>query len=253
MPVKTSSSNAGKGGQTRQRIIQQSAPVFNRNGFAGTSMSELMAATGLEKGGIYRHFESKQALAAAAFDYAWDAVSTPRWRGLEACTSYLEKLLLMVRNFVGQPVRSLPGGCPLLNTAVDCDDGDLVLRSKARAALNQWRSHVSGLVREAQAGGELRSEVNADAVAVSIIASLEGAIMMSRLEKSREPLQIIGKHLEEYLRELSVISTQLRRDPASQSSEDKELGQKYRYCNVNHSARQAFSPRKKPTEANLGT
>src|SRR5271163_3754272 len=89
-----------RGETTRRRIVEQSASVFNRHGYAGTSMSELMAATGLEKGGLYRHFKSKQSLAAAAFDYAWETVRAPRQRGLDDCNSFLDKLVLYVRNFV---------------------------------------------------------------------------------------------------------------------------------------------------------
>ncbi|AXC13705.1 Transcriptional regulator, TetR family [Acidisarcina polymorpha] len=201
--VKTGSS-LKKGDQTRRRIIEKSAPIFNQHGYAGTSMSELMAATGLEKGGIYRHFKSKRSLAGAAFDYAWEAVKIPRHQGIESCTSSLEKLLLLVRNFVEEPVKAIPGGCPLLNTAVDSDDGDSLLRSKVSSALAQWRAKISGLVREGQRDGELRKEVDPDSVAVLLIASLEGSVMMSRLEKSREPLRTVGKHLGEYLASLAV-------------------------------------------------
>src|SRR5277367_6558726 len=153
-----------RGNATRRRIVEQSAAVFNRHGYAGTSMSELMAVTGLEKGGLYRHFESKQDLAAAAFDYAWETVNEPRRRGLENCESSLDKLLLLVKNFVEQPPRSLPGGCPLLNTAVESDDGNLVLRSKARTALDQWRSSIAEIVRSGQRKRELRRDVDAAAV-----------------------------------------------------------------------------------------
>ena len=61
-----------KGERTRQEIIRRAAPVFNQKGYDGAALSDLMGATGLEKGGIYRHFASKQALAAEAFDYAVD-------------------------------------------------------------------------------------------------------------------------------------------------------------------------------------
>ena len=60
-----------KGDQTRERIIAKAAELFNQRGLEGTSMADLMKATGLEKGGIYRHFASKEAVAAEAFDYAW--------------------------------------------------------------------------------------------------------------------------------------------------------------------------------------
>ena len=59
-----------KGEMTRQRIIEEAAPIFNQRGYAGCSMQDVMEATGLEKGGIYRHFESKEELAAEAFKYA---------------------------------------------------------------------------------------------------------------------------------------------------------------------------------------
>ena len=52
--------------QTRQRIVAEAAPVFNQRGYAGSSLADLMKATGLEKGGIYRHFSSKEELAGEA-------------------------------------------------------------------------------------------------------------------------------------------------------------------------------------------
>ena len=192
-----------RGNATRRRIVEQSAAVFNRHGYSGTSMSALMAATGLEKGGLYRHFESKEDLAAAAFDYAWETVTEPRRRGLENCTTSLEKLLLLVRNFVEPLPRAIPGGCPLLNTAIDSDDGNAVLREKARGALDEWRSVIVEIVCQGMRSGELRSDVDPIAVAKIVIYSLEGAIMFSRLEKTREALFMIGKHLESYLRSLS--------------------------------------------------
>ena len=56
-----------KGEQTRQDIIHKAAPIFHQKGYDGAVLSDLMRATGLEKGGIYRHFESKEELAGDAF------------------------------------------------------------------------------------------------------------------------------------------------------------------------------------------
>ena len=200
----TETTKSVRGEATRRRIVEQSAAVFNRHGYSGTSMSDLMAVTGLEKGGLYRHFESKQELAAAAFDYAWETVNEPRRRGLEDCETSLEKLLLLVKNFVEQPPRTLPGGCPLLNTAVENDDGNPVLRGKARAALDQWRGSIAEIVRTGQRKRELRRDVDATAVATLVIASLEGAVMMSRMEQTREPLFTVGRHLAAYLESLKI-------------------------------------------------
>ena len=191
------------GERTRQHIVRQAAALFNQHGYAGTSMSELMAATGLEKGGLYRHFESKEALAVAAFDYAWESTVAPRVQGIENCATPLDKLLLFVRNFVKRP-GVVSGGCPLLNTAVDSDDGSPVLRERARAALARWRSGIAELVREGQVKGQLRKRIDPETVAVIMISALEGGIMICRLEKSREPLRAVGEHLEGYLRSLYI-------------------------------------------------
>jgi TetR/AcrR family transcriptional repressor of nem operon len=206
MDTSAPTNRSSKGDQTRQRIIQRAAQVFNRKGFAGASIADLMEATGLEKGGIYRHFESKQELAEAAFDYAWEAVSAPRERGMDEQTDSLEKLLLFVRNFVGEPPRTVTGGCPLLNTAVDCDDGNPQLRNKARAALSGWRFRIADLVKSGQKNGELRQTIDPNSVAVVMISALEGAVMMGGLEKTRQPLHIVGEHLTEYLLRLRVAA-----------------------------------------------
>src|SRR6266481_2178696 len=62
--------SATKGERTRERIIATVAPVFNQRGYAGTSLEDVMSASGLKKGGVYRHFESKDELALAAFEHS---------------------------------------------------------------------------------------------------------------------------------------------------------------------------------------
>lgn len=61
----------GKGTQTRAMILARVAPLFNKQGYFGASLSDIMQQTGLEKGGIYNHFKSKEQLALEAFDYAY--------------------------------------------------------------------------------------------------------------------------------------------------------------------------------------
>ncbi|HEX4488355.1 MAG TPA: helix-turn-helix domain-containing protein, partial [Terriglobales bacterium] len=67
-----------KGEDTRKRIVAEAAAIFNQKGYEGASLQALMEATGLEKGGIYRHFTSKETVAAEAFDYAWNAAKQAR-------------------------------------------------------------------------------------------------------------------------------------------------------------------------------
>jgi len=88
-----------KGEQTRREIIRKAAPIFNQRGYDGAALSDLMRVTGLEKGGIYRHFSSKQQLAAEAFDYAWKLAIDARLEGTQDIANTVDRLKLFVRNF----------------------------------------------------------------------------------------------------------------------------------------------------------
>src|SRR5712692_7436391 len=124
-----------KGEQTRQDIVEKAAPLFNQKGYEGTSLTDLMDATGLQKGGIYRHFSSKQELAAAAFDYSWLRAVNNRLDGVEDSANSVDRLKKMISNFVELRSELVPGGCPLMNTAVESDDGNPILRTRAKKAL----------------------------------------------------------------------------------------------------------------------
>src|SRR5258708_18429713 len=144
-----------KGQKTRERIVAEAANLFNQRGFEGSSMSDVMAATGLEKGGIYRHFSSKEELAAEAFDYAWKSAFETRIHDLEQVPNSIEKLKRFIVNFInGRP--AVPGGCPVLNTAVEADDGNLLLRDRVRAAWREWRDYLAAIF----AAGAQRQEIS---------------------------------------------------------------------------------------------
>src|SRR5262245_8529177 len=187
-----------KGERTRQEIIRRAAPVFNQKGYEGAALSDRMGATGLSKGGIYRHFRSKEALAAEAFDYAWAQTLRARVHDLDARANSVDRLKQLVANFVERR-GTIAGGCPLLNTAVDTDDGNEVLRERARKALEVWRSYVSEIVEEGIKAGQIHKHADAQKVATLLISSLEGAIMFARRTRSDEPLRVVQQHLDGYL------------------------------------------------------
>ena len=187
-----------KGQKTRERIVAQAANLFNQRGFEGSSMSDVMAATGLEKGGIYRHFSSKEELAAEAFDYAWKSAFETRIHDLEQVPNSIEKLKRFIVNFInGRP--AVTGGCPVLNTAIEADDGNLLLRERVRAAWREWRDYLAQIVAAGLKRKEIRPEVDAKQVATLIVSSLEGALMIARLERNKEALLTAQSHLERYL------------------------------------------------------
>jgi len=110
----------------------------------------------------------------------------------------IEKLKQLIANFVDH--RSpVAGGCPILNTAIEADDGNPVLRARVAKALRSWLSRLQVVVEQAQERGETRREVDPKAVATLIVASLDGALMMSLLQRKDEALRRIQSHLNRYL------------------------------------------------------
>lgn len=187
-----------KGDATRERIAARAAELFNVRGVAGTSMADLMAATGLEKGGIYNHFPSKEALALAGFDHAAAVLARrfdPVWesRGIETLRAFVATF----RSHVERP--PLPGGCPVLNTAIESDDTNPALRARAQAVVDGWRARLAAAVGEAQARGEIRPGVDAEALATILIATLEGGLMLTKLAGDRIHLDRAAAHLLAHL------------------------------------------------------
>ena len=199
-----------KGERTRQRIIAKAAPLFNRRGFDGCSMQDISAATGLEKGSLYSHFATKEELAAAAFDYAWAQTCSARVGNLDQTPNSVDKLKLHIENFVSKP--SFPGGCPMLNTVLDADDGNAILRRRAEGAMRGWVGHLADIARAGQARGEIHPSVDPEELAVLVISLLEGAFVSSRLQRSADALLLAQKHLETYLESQVRVSGPDERD-----------------------------------------
>ncbi|MEM8640015.1 MAG: TetR/AcrR family transcriptional regulator [Cyanobacteria bacterium P01_G01_bin.54] len=196
-----------KAERTRDRIIEQAAKLFNQKGYAGVSLSEVMAATDLKKGGIYNHFASKDELAIAAFDYNVRLASQRQWAAIRSQRRSDQRLKAMVHAFTdGFEEISAWGGCPLMNTTIDSDDAHPLLREKARLAMGTWRSLIKQIVQRAVTRGELRAETDPNAVATIVIAVLEGALALARLEGDRTPLHHAQLHLDCYIDSLVLTA-----------------------------------------------
>jgi TetR/AcrR family transcriptional regulator, transcriptional repressor for nem operon len=188
-----------KGESTRRRIVAQAAPVFNQKGFAGTAISDLMQATGLEKGGIYRHFESKQELAEDAFDYAWNAAMESRFAGIDEVPNAVDRLKQFIINFRDRRGGLVPGGCPIINTGVEADDSNPQLHAKVRQALAEWLDRLKAVIKDGQRQGEIRRKLDPEELATFIVSNLEGGLLLSRLQRATEPLHISCAHLIDFL------------------------------------------------------
>ncbi len=202
IPTKTRSET--KGARTRERIVAMAAPLFNQRGYVGASVSDLMAAAGLEKGGIYRHFESKDALALAAFDHAMK-LHLQRIRSFVDPESSPVRRLAALAHALSTVVTDavLPGGCPLLNTAIESDDGasdaHRALRERTRENMRRLIDFARRTYEDAITEGELPSMTNAHAEAELFVATMEGAVMLSKLYDDSRYVRQAAEHLTRQL------------------------------------------------------
>jgi AcrR family transcriptional regulator len=195
-----------KGEKTRQHVIETAARVLNRHGYAGSGMSELMRETGLAKGGLYRHFDSKETLAVEAFNYAFATVHKLRFANLESIPNAVDKLKGFVEGYAAV-TSPIPGGCPILNTGIENDDGNPALLKCAQDGLETTVKRLTRIIKDGQTRKEIRPAIVPGELALFIFCALEGGIFASRLQGSRQRLKVIARYLIEFLEE------QVRRRP----------------------------------------
>lgn len=168
-------STGSKAERTRSFIIQKVAPIFNKKGYAGTSLSDLIHATGLTKGSIYGNFAGKDEVAICAFRYNVERILDPFASEMARVNSPLEKLLVYPKTYRKIYKELLKrGGCPILNTAVEADDTHPMLHKLAVDAFKQWKLGMIMLIEQGIACGEMKPETDAEMVAELIIILFEG-------------------------------------------------------------------------------
>lgn len=188
-----------KGSSTRERIIRQVSPLFNERGYAGAALSDVLEVTGLKKGGIYNHFESKNELALTAFDYTFSLASKHVSQALKGKKEPSERLLALLeayRTLLKEP--ALQGGCPILNTATESDDTHPALRARARAAMDQWRALFRETIQQGISCGAIQA-VDPDEVASIMISTIEGGVMLTKLYGDQVYLERAINHLKRYV------------------------------------------------------
>jgi AcrR family transcriptional regulator len=190
-----------KGDRTRQLIIEKAAPLFNKNGYAGTSLSAIMKATGLAKGGLYGNFKNKDEIAAMTFEYAYNKIKTAILMKICTCTTSYEKLgaiLHFYRDYITNP--PIEGGCPLLNTSVEADDSFPFLKTRARAAQNEMLNSLVQIFQSGKKNGEFKENIQPQREAEMMYALIEGAIVMAKINDNptilHRILDRIGDHIE---------------------------------------------------------
>lgn len=194
-----------KAERTKQTIVAESAVLFNQKGYAGTSMDDIMRATGLSKGGLYSHFKSKEEIALAAFEHAVQKVTQRVREKTQSVQHPLDKLRVAVafyrENIFTPPVE---GGCPIQNTSIEVDDNNPALRDRVQLAMDYWKHGIIYILRKGIEQGIVRADIDVTAFSIQFIGTLEGAILLARLYQDIQYFDMMAKQLTRMIDELQV-------------------------------------------------
>ncbi|HEX6703314.1 MAG TPA: TetR/AcrR family transcriptional regulator [Albitalea sp.] len=187
---------ATKGERTRADIVQRSAELMNRQGFLAVPLSAVIAATGIQKGGLYRHFESREALAYAALDHAVGQVRDRLLEAIRGPANACDRLLAMLDAYGDAPQElPLPGGCPIMNSAIEADHAHAGLRARAQSAMSAWHTLLVRIVEAGLRAGEIRAGTEPQQLASVLIAGIEGAVMLAQLHDDASHWHAVRRHL----------------------------------------------------------
>jgi len=180
-----------KRGSTRSRMLFTAAEVLREKGAAGVTIDEVLARSGAPRGSVYHHFpDGRSQLLTEALQYAGDAITAL----IDEAAA--EGCIALVRQFVAFWERTLAesdfaAGCPVVAAAIGSADADPALTAIAGDIFDRWRA---ALTHAFVVDGF--DDNDAGSLAVTCIASLEGAVVLCRSTRSAEPLREVAKQVE---------------------------------------------------------
>jgi len=175
-----------KGERTREKILDEARLIFKCKGFGATTINDLLAASGTAKGNLYFHFTDKEAIGLEvlrreqqSFYRFLDQAFAPA-AGLD---NFFRKALEK------QSQQGFVGGCLFGNTALETSDTAPVFAGLVQEVFIKWIGKLEQKIASAQVDEQIRTDISAGELAEMVVATIEGGIMQSRLQKSAAPLE----------------------------------------------------------------
>ena len=178
-----------KAERTRQFIIETSAPLINKKGMAGTSLSDIMEATKLAKGGIYGNFENKEEICIESFLYLRTQLASKLDVAASKGKSAKEKLFNLLDVYSNS--KNMTEGCPILNFGTEADDTNPVMREHVKKAILASQKRFFNILEEGIQNKELSSEINSDHYSIRIFTMIEGGILCRKVFGNNDQMNIV--------------------------------------------------------------
>ncbi|GAA5025363.1 TetR family transcriptional regulator [Marivirga lumbricoides] len=182
---------------TKEKILSEAAALFNVKGFKATSLSDITTATGFTKGAIYRHFTDKEDLEEHAYEYMSERMQEKFKAVIKTKNNAADKLKAICSffySYIHSPV--IEGGCPILNAGVESDDTKPGLNKKVINLLEVFQGSLEHIVRKGIEYGQLKPSTDPVSFSTVFVATLEGAVLLSKIRNRNKEMKIIIKHLE---------------------------------------------------------
>jgi len=189
-----------KAAKTSQFIIEKTAPIFNRNGYTGTSLSDITKATGLTKGAIYGNFKNKEELALEAFNFIVKFQMDEIRNIINDVDSPLAKLYAITnfhRSYYKRYINF--GGCPLLNVGVDANHTNPALFKRVKQVVDKLQGSIASIIEDGIFKREIKDDINAMKYGTRIFSLIEGAIFTSVISKDENCLLDMMNHIDKMI------------------------------------------------------
>ncbi len=193
-----------KGRATRERIVEAASELMLQRGVARTTIEDIQEAAAISTSQMYHYFADKNDLVAAVIDYQTDQVLGVQHLGLDRIECIDD--LYRWRDIMVHLVHGLgcAGGCPLGSMANELSETDPVARARLARSFALWENMIhDGLVTIA-ARGELADGTDVDRIALAMLASVQGGLLLSQVRRDTAPLEAAVDTMIEHLRRLGM-------------------------------------------------
>ena len=175
-----------KGARTRARIVQEAAALIHEHGVAGTTLEDVKEAAEVSGSQMYHYFPDKNELVQAVIDYQADAIVN-RQRHALGSPNGVEAWRKMVITAARRT--KAKGGCQLGSLVGQLAESDPEARALIAAGFDQWAAALSDGLRTLHADGKLPSDIDPDDLAITLLATLQGGLLLAQVLRSTRPFE----------------------------------------------------------------
>lgn len=196
-----------KGRETRQRIVEAAADLIYERGFAGVSLDDVGEATGTSKSQLYHYFSDKNALLRAVIACQQHRILDGQRPMLQALASWEDITAWRDAIVALQRRTAFRGGCPLGSLANELAESDEVARVQLADAIGRWEQLLADGLAAMSERGQLRSDAEPATLALGVMASLQGGLLLAKTTRDAHPLEVALDAAIAYLRTFASPQT----------------------------------------------